>query len=143
MKNKKSLILIFISALMLNVLISGCGQKQEPGQTYDVIISTEYGDLYYPDQWADLINTEQVKAGDTITVSFSTRIDDTSYALFDVTIGGEAGALVGELTDSGGTKRSVYIKTSEIPEDPDLDEGEQNRLYAMQEDLNYLIDNLK
>ena len=58
-------------------------------------------------------------------------------------IGGEGANSVGTLTDSAGTSRNVSINVDEIVQDPDLTEGEQNRLYAMQEDLNYLIDNLK
>ena len=65
------------------------------------------------------------------------------YPLFKVTIGEGDGSKIGELTDSAGTKRDVYLQLEEIQEDPNLNDGEQNRLYAMQEDLNYLIDNLK
>ena len=60
-----------------------------------------------------------------------------------MTIGEGDGSKIGELTDGAGTKRDVYVQLEEIQEDPNLNDGEQNRLFAMQEDLNYLIDNLK
>ena len=65
------------------------------------------------------------------------------YPLFKVTIGEEDGSKIGELTDSAGTKRDVYLQLEEIQKDPNLNDSEQNRLYAMQEDLNYVIDHLE
>lgn len=105
-------------------------------------ITTAYGTLYYPDQWEEFIETEQQTTGDTIVVSFVAQIQDVEYPLFEITIAGTEGSEVGELTDEEGTKRTVYLHVDELDEDPALTEGEQNRLYAMQEDLNYLIDNL-
>ena len=62
--------------------------------------------------------------------------------MFQVTIGDSEDALVGELTDSSGTKRNVYMSVVEIEPSEELSEEEQQRVYAMQEDLNYLIDHL-
>ena len=47
------------------------------------------------------------------------------------------------MTDNGGTKRTVYMQVYELEGDSELTATEQNRLYAMQEDLNYLIDHLE
>ena len=47
------------------------------------------------------------------------------------------------MTDDTGTQRNVYLHVEELPADSGLEETEQTRFYAMQEDLNYLIDNLK
>lgn len=150
----------FASYLLIVVLLTGCGageaedtagttppppptgQVDAPISDY-IAIETAYGTLYYPDQWEQFIKTEQETVGDTIAVSFSAVIQDTVYPLFEVTIGGTEGTEVGKLTDADGTKRTVYMRIDKLTEDPALTDGEQNRLYAMQEDLNYLIDNLK
>ena len=58
-------------------------------------------------------------------------------------IGGDGSDVVGSLTDSVGTQRNVYLYVDTLPEDSGLEEAEQTRFYAMQEDLNYLIDHLK
>ncbi len=42
-----------------------------------------------------------------------------------------------------GTQRNVYLYVDTLPEDSGLEEAEQTRFYAMQEDLNYLIEHLK
>ena len=44
---------------------------------------------------------------------------------------------------SVGTQRNVYLYVDTLPEDSGLEEAEQTRFYAMQEDLNYLIEHLK
>lgn len=125
-----------------NVSIS----QEEQNPVYiseDVVVDTKYGVLYYPEQWREFVKTEQESKDDAIFVTFTAEINEKTYPLFGVTIGGNGENPAGEITDSEGTKRNVYIYVEEIQEDPSLTEGEQNRLYAMQEDLNYLIDNLK
>lgn len=112
-------------------------------ESEEIKIETAYGTLYYPKQWEDFVSIEQNEEDDKIVVSFAATISDTSYPLFEVTIGGNEGTSVGEITDSEGTKRTVYMQAGELEEDPNLTETEQKRLYAMQEDLNYVIDHLE
>lgn len=117
---------------------------QENNEQEYITINTEYGDLYYPQQWEDYLVTEQELEGESLIVSFSAQINETEYPMFQVTVGGDSdGTEVGELTDSSGTKRMVYMKVEEMEVSDELTENEQQRLYAMQEDLNCVIDNLK
>lgn len=109
----------------------------------DIVINTSYGTLFFPDQWEDLISTNEEKVDDNVKVTFSTTINDNTYELFDVIIGEDQEESVGFLTDSNGKKRSVIIQFHEIAVDAELTENEQKRLYAMQEDLNYLIEKLQ
>lgn len=109
----------------------------------DFVIQTEYGDLHYPDQWREYIKTIQEKKSDTIKVTFEFEVDKSDYKLFEILIGGDNGEIIGKLTDNNGIQRNVYLCIAELPVNSGLDEAEQNRFYAMQEDLNYLIDNLK
>lgn len=156
-----------VSSILLCVLLAGCSAgesgasgKQHEGTAVEHTagsvesaptveeleeskIETAYGTLYYPKQWEEYVTTEQQENGDTIVVSFVATLHNTSYRLFEVTIGGTEGAAAGELTDAGGTKRTVYMQVDELEADPALTATEQNRLYAMQEDLNYLIDHLE
>ncbi|MDI9242490.1 hypothetical protein [Fusibacillus kribbianus] len=156
-----------VSSILLCVLLAGCSagesgssDKQQEGiavehtagsvesaptveELEESKIETAYGTLYYPKQWEEYVTTEQQENGDTIVVSFIATLHNTSYRLFEVTIGGTEGAAAGELTDNGGTKRTVYMQVYELEGDSELTATEQNRLYAMQEDLNYLIDHLE
>lgn len=108
-----------------------------------VTVGTPYGDLYYQSMWSDCMKTEQTRNGDALEVSFSTQINGKAYLLFVVVIGPGDGTPAGELTDAEGTKREVSVRFEELAESPELTEGERNRLYAMQEEINYVIDNLK
>ena len=155
---KRKIILCFILAVAVCALISGCGanDNNEPqsDQTNEIeqdnntmkdciVVNTEFGDLYYPDQWTECVRINQSATENALTVSFDAAINDNEYPLFEIVIGEDAGTEVGELTETSGIKHKVYLHVKEIEEDPSLTDGEQNRLYAMQEDLNYLIENLK
>ena len=106
-------------------------------------IETKYGTLHYNDQWREHVKIDQVEEGDVVSVSFTALINEKEYPLFVVNIGGGDGSEVGKLTDAEGKERIVYIKASELKEEEELDANEQNRLYAMQEDINYIVDHLK
>lgn len=105
-------------------------------------ISTEYGILYYPAEWEDSLNTEETNEGGFLTVLFSTEADGQSYDLFRVMINSEEGDSVGTVTSEDGTERNVFIETLELSDISGLSEDEQNRLYAMQEGINVLMENL-
>ena len=87
--------------------------------------------------------TEERTSNDTITVAFKAKINDETYELFEVIIGGDEGTYIGDLTGPDGTVREVYAQMEEIPVYEELTEGEQNRLYGMQEDVNCVIEHLK
>ena len=48
-----------------------------------------------------------------------------------------------QLTDSEGTVRGVSVNFLELGEYPELAEDQQNQLYAMQEDINFVMENIK
>lgn len=108
-----------------------------------IVVSTQYGNLQYQDQWREFMVTEESMDGENLTISFRAEINDIQYDLFALTIGVVDDVPVGEITGPDGVKRNVYITLTEIMESDALTEGEQNRLYAMQEDINYVIENLK
>lgn len=163
---KKGLARGIVAALLVGGLLIGCGLKSEPGTTPgadgsaagnvsqeeqesrseqqdDIVVSTKYGNLYYPEQWSEYVQTEQQEDENSVTVTFTANIRDGLYPLFAVMIGEGEGEPVGRITDSEGKERDVYLRTEELSDMSGLTEGEQNRLYAMQEDLNYLIDSLE
>lgn len=118
------------------------GSAQEDEQADSLVIETEYGDLYYPEQWSEYVTTSQEMTDGSLGVVFSARIGETEYPMFKVTIGDSADAEVGTLTDDSGTARTVHMSVYELGETPDLSAEEQQRVVAMQEDLNYVIDHL-
>lgn len=154
---------VFLCVIFVCGLLAGCGndkvQEEEndnvfaetiPEETIpedtipeDVVVHTDYGDLHYPDRWQEYVTIRQEQNGNTIAVTFETKSGEETYELFKILIGNDSGEVVGSLTDDTGTQRNVYLHVEELPADSGLEETEQTRFYAMQEDLNYLIDNLK
>ena len=145
MKRKTPVKLIgyLLCVALLCGLLAGCGNdKVQEGQNdnvsadtipEDVVVHTDYGDLHYPDRWQEYVTIRQEQNGNTIAVTFETKSGEETYELFEV---------VGSLSDDTGTQRNVYLRVEELPADSGLEETEQTRFYAMQEDLNYLIDHL-
>ncbi len=159
-----------VCALLLVTLLAGCGSdnaEDHSDTTQTVIqggaaetdgskatevddvadgalsVDTSYGTLYYPEQWGEYLLTEESWDAETLQVSFSAQINGTVYPMFQVVVGDSDEVEVGTLTDESGTQRKVYMKVTELEEEDALTDTEQNRLYAMQEDLNYVIDHLK
>ncbi len=106
-------------------------------------IETRYGDLCYPVQWGGVLEVDRTADGDAVTVSFRTSVRGVQYTLFDITIGKEVGTLIGNLTDENGVSRPVYARMAEVTFPTDFTVEEQDRLYSMQEDLNFLMENLR
>ena len=154
----KKVMATLIAVLMLSALFSGCALENEESSvpntsgTYSavrpegnayVIVETPYGELYYQDQWEEFMRVEQTQDGSVLRVAFSADINAKIYALFTLEIGGGTGTKLGQLTDANGTKRTVYATVHTIAEDSELSADELNRLYAMQEDINYVMQYLK
>ena len=145
---KKVLTVLGIVCLLMScLLLVGCskdnapqketaavsdGQPVQDEHAEEIVIGTAYGDLYYPAQWEEFLQ-----------VAFSGKIDEALYPLFTIIIGSGDGVSAGTLTGGDGTQRSVYVQITEVTGNAALSQIELNRLYAMQEDLNYLIDHLK
>ena len=118
MKRKMCAVLA-VGAMLFALLLSGCektekGTENQVNNANDIIISTQYGDLYYPDQWTEFVKTEQKSENDVVVVRFGAEINSKVYPLFEVMIGGEGANSVGTLTDSAGTSRNVSINVEKV-----------------------------
>ena len=78
-----------------------------------------------------------------IIVSFGAEFNGVRYELFHLSIGEFGGNPVGQITDAQGVVHKVYAEAEELGIYPELTETEQNRLFAMQEDINFVLENLK
>lgn len=169
---KKRIITGSISILMIAAILAGCGSKteeKEPVETTQaqlqqteaaettqateavqetvpldcVVVSTPYGNLQYQDQWMEFMSVDQVNEGSNLVITFSAAVKDVKYPLFELTIGSCDGDPVAQITDANGVSRDVYVRMMEITTSSALTDAEQNRIFAMQEDINYVIDHLK
>ena len=111
--------------------------------TNTVTVHTEYGDIYFQEQWAEFMKTEQVMEDNVLTVSFMAEFNGKRYPLFTIFVGAGEGDPVTQITDADGVQRDVFVVFEELLEYDELASDEQNRLYAMQEEINFVIENLK
>ena len=146
MRNKK--LLVAVCGIVLALLL-GCGKNSpqpslSPSQDdrANHAIKTACGDLYFPEEWNDAVAVREQPTEFGSSVVFETELEGEKIILFTLNIGGGEGDEIGKLTDQNGQVRSVRMVISELhPEG--VDEQSANRLFAMQEDINYLIDHLK
>lgn len=106
-------------------------------------ISTEFGTLYFPSEWIDDVLTQEEDGDSSCSVTFSAEIDGARYELFTVSIDENEENSVGTLTDADGNARAVSIEAYDLGDLSALSEEEQDQLYAMQEALNVVVENLK
>ena len=154
---KWSVMLLVICSIVS--LFAGCGKKT-PESTADPAvnqsesmppeeefedtttlseINTGFGTLYIPQKYEQLLKAEV----DSDTIKFITEQDGKTYTLFDLRIGKEVGQLAGTLTDKLGTSRNVYVTVYELGDISELAQDKQDQLYAMQEAVNVVVENLK
>lgn len=109
-----------------------------------MVISTERGDLYYSDEWEGLVNVAQETVDNALVVTFTTDVDGQTIGLFKVYIDGseDNGFAAGSLTDASGNKHPVYVQVDDHSDMEGLDPSVQDRIYAMTDGVNTLIDHL-
>ena len=154
---KWSVMLLVICSIV--GLLAGCGKKTMESTADSVVkasesappeeetedlsklseINTDFGTLYIPQKYEQLLKTEV----DNDTVKFSTEQDGKTYILFSLSIGEEAGQLAGTLTDKRGTSRDVYVAVYDFGDISELAQDKQDQLYALQEVVNVVVENLK
>ena len=154
---KWSVMLLVICSIV--GLLAGCGKKTMESTADSVVkasesappeeetedlsklseINTDFGTLYIPQKYEQLLKTEV----DNDTVKFSTEQDGKTYILFSLSIGEEAGQLAGTLTDKRGTSRDVYVTVYDFGDISALAQDKQDQLYALQEVVNVVVENLK
>lgn len=116
-------------------------EGNDPAKEATFVIATQYGDLAYPVQWQDQLETEQTETKDGVKVDFFTSVGKTRYQLFSVIIGDEEN-LVGSIRDANGTVRNVSVAMADLGDISALRQADQDQLYAMQEGLNVVVENL-
>lgn len=117
-------------------------EVQEEAAVELLDIETQCGILHYPKEWEnDLVISDSEENG-IYNVYFSTNASDETVQLFKVMICTDEGDSVGTVTDSDGTVRNVFIDIRDLGDVSGYDEETQNKLFAMQEAVNVLTENL-
>lgn len=137
---------LFLVGFVFCLILTGCSDGSESKDNEEekvntMIIKTQYGDLFYPQQYQDFVTVDETIEGENLTITFKTTIEEIDYPLFDIMINEEEGDNVGTLEDDQGTVRNVYVEiiNTDVSE---LSDDDQNQIYAMQEGVNVLVDHL-
>ena len=156
MKKQREITALLFACVLFTGMLFGCASGSKTSGSEDggesaaaieadidrVPIETKYGTLYYPEQWMESLKTEQSEADESLEVLFRAKIGEQQIDLFALTIGDGADDSAGTLTGQDGVKRDVHVKLLELPDLSGLSEGEMNRVYAMQEAVNDVLDSL-
>lgn len=144
---------VFSMQEALNQVLSGLNlQTPQPDETQppvlppedddEMAIDTPCGELYYPSRWKDYLS---LKTDDTdvYSVSFYCKLDGfQDQLLFIIYFGGDTGYEVGTVTDASGNEVTVRMHIEEIEPDINWTDAQRTLVFAMQEDLNYLLSKL-
>lgn len=102
-------------------------------------IETPYCTIYFPTKWQEQVTVEK-QEGDVYTLQFFGTVEgkDTQH-LFDLQFGGTEGFALGTLTTADGNEVVISAAFAEDTMDESWTEEEKLTIYAMQEDINYII----
>jgi hypothetical protein len=86
---------------------------------------------------------EQIKEADSVTLVFEAEIDDIRYPLFKLMISSDLEQCVATMSGENGQQYGIQVIPDEIGDYETLTAEQKNRLYAMQEEINFILENLK
>lgn len=148
-RNRKRLTLV-IALLTAALLVCGCAKQKTPSNivpTADgtetverLAIETPRGTLYMPDMWKDCLKSEIAQDGSSVRVI--AVLESGEYPLFDVFIREDTTDSEGTVRDADGKDWNVAVDLLDLTGVERLSPEQQDQLYAMQEDVNYLITQL-
>ena len=77
------------------------------------------------------------------TIDFFSVLDGKQYDLFEISIGEEKGQYVGTITGKKGDSHNVFVEVYDLGDISGLPQDKSDQLYAMQEAVNTVVENLK
>ena len=100
-------------------------------------IETEIGTLVFPGKWEDYLSTELI---DDYALEFHCCIPEHDPVLvFTVLLRSEDGDIISSITDADGVQHTLSVWIANPVFDESWSQAEVDTVYAMQEDMNYLL----
>lgn len=107
----------------------------------ELLIDTDIGTLVFPGKWEQYLYTELV---DDYALEFYCCLSDREpVLLFTVLLRSEDGDIISSITAEDGIKHALSIWIAVPDFDQSWTEAEIDTVYAMQEDMNYLLSALE
>lgn len=104
-----------------------------------VSVKTDFGELTYTDFWDGGLRIAEEEGR---IIGFGTVTGKAEQKLFEISLGGDGEIPAGMHTDKNGQKIPVFLSVPELVTDADWTEEEKRTIYAMQNVLNDLLDQL-
>ena len=105
----------------------------------DILVDTPYGELHFPEKWKDYLMTQQEE---DLVDFYAALPDHEPVLLFTVVFETANGHASGVITAQNGTQTDLAIVIHDLELPGDWSDGEIDIVYAMQEDMNYLLNML-
>ena len=104
----------------------------------DISIETPYCTLYYPSKWESNVIIKTTAD----VVGFYASIDKAELHLFDICFGSMDGERLGKVLCKDGSEVDVFLKVFPITLDVSWRQDIVDAVYAMQEDVNHVIERI-
>ena len=151
-KKKNSLLIIGVILLIVAVCMAGIilAKDQTPSDKVSnldgadaLVVDTKYGSLYYPESYEDCVVTK-INDDAGYKVEFYGDIDGKDpQHLFDVCFNSDDGDLLGYIDNTKAEEIvNLSIDLIELDFDDSWTDDEMNFIYSMQDERNFVIDNL-
>ena len=105
----------------------------------DILIDTPYGGLRFPEKWKDCLMTQQEEG---LLDFYAVLPEHDPVLLFTVVFETANGHASGVITAENGAQTDLAIVVHDLELPGDWTDGEIDIVYAMQEDMNYLLNML-
>ena len=120
----------------------------EPSEDGSVVFDTPVGKLYYPYERAEYAKIAETTEDTAYIADLYGVVGKKEFKLFSIYINKKAleSFLIGNVTDAEGHTYSASILIEELEAADswsDTTEEEKDLLYAMQEDMNYIVEQIE
>lgn len=105
-------------------------------------VNTPYCVLQIPEEWVGRISVEIKEEEWNTAVAFYGEVSGERVLLYTLHFGGAAGDPVGILETEAGVMMDVTVEVHDITVNPGWSQEKTDSVYAMQESVNYMLENL-
>lgn len=108
-----------------------------------IVISTPIGELYYSKMWEEYTEVKYNSDERNFTATIQANIGNHKSDILAIHLCDEAdGMIIGTVPDSDGNQTKVFLELYEIDTSNDWSQTEIDTVYAMQEGINQIIEQI-
>lgn len=132
-----------LEKLSLEKVVGNSNVEKPTVSNNEIVLNTPYVDLKYPGEWSSMLRVENI-VGKVHTVAFYGKVEGMDEVhLFDVIFGDVVENPIGTLMSKKNSRIIVGMNVYPISYDDSLTEEQKDKLFSMQDALNYVVDNLQ